>query len=189
MPMSSIQLPPTLPKHHDDGACNHLLGMQLPSVQLPATDGSHVDLTQSSTDYTVIYIYPMTGYPDGTLPSDNWNSIPGARGCTPQSCAFRDLHKKIIDCNATVFGLSNNTTAHQQEAAKRLELPFVLLSDEQMECATTLNLPTFTAGDFTLLKRVTLITKHNVIEKVMYPVFPTNENAREVLGWLQNTTS
>ena len=176
------ELPKDLPVPSDDGACDHLLGMNLPSVSLPSTYGGMVNLAESD-GYVVLYCYPMTGRPDRALP-DGWDQIPGARGCTPQSCSFKDHFQELSSLGASVFGLSTQTSDYQREAAERLHLPFALLSDERFEFAGALNLPTFNVEDMELIKRVTLITKSGRIEKVFYPVFPPTENAKNVLDWL-----
>lgn len=176
------ELPRNLPVPLDDGACAHLLGMHLPPLALPATTGQIVTLAPRP-GRTVLYLYPRTGQPDQDPPS-GWNEIPGARGCTPQACAFRDHYRELQALGADVFGLSTQDTDYQREAAERLHLPFPLLSDAQLTFARALNLPTFQVAGMTLLKRITLILNEGVIEKVFYPVFPPDKNAEEVLGWL-----
>lgn len=178
-------LPTDLPAPVDNGECDHLVGMELPSVALPATSRGDIDPSKCASRYVVIYCYPKTGHPDGSLPAPGWDAIPGARGCTPQTCGFRDLHDDIVGYDATVFGLSVNDPEYQKEAAERLEIPFAFLSDANFEFTTALHLPTFDVADMTLLKRVTIIAEHNVIQKIFYPVFPTNENAGNVLAWLE----
>jgi peroxiredoxin len=129
-------------------------------------------------------MYPRTGRPDRELPT-GWNAIPGARGCTPQSCAFRDHHEELKRSGAAqVFGVSTQDTAYQREAAERLHLPFELLSDEKLEFARALKLPIFEVAGMTLIKRLTLIARAGVIEKVFYPVFPPDKNADDVLDWI-----
>ncbi len=177
-------LPPNLPVPVDDGACAHLAGLALPPIALPATHGGAVDLSQRP-GRTVIYIYPMTGRPGLPLP-EGWNDIPGARGCTPQSCAFRDHHHELQALGAEVFGLSTQSTAYQHEAAERLHLPFPLLSDEALRFGAALRLPTFVVDDKTLLRRVTLIASQGRIEHVFYPVFPPDRNAEAVIDWLKS---
>lgn len=176
-------LPPDLPVPEDDGACDHLAGTRLPSVPLPSTRGGAVDLSQVP-GRAVVYIYPRTGQPDKDLPG-GWNDIPGARGCTPQSCAFRDHHAELAALGATVYGLSTQTTEYQQEMAKRLHLPFEVLCDARLGFARALELPTFEVEDMVLIKRITLILNDGVIEKVFYPVFPPDKNAEDVIGWLR----
>jgi len=181
-PESVYESPHGLPEPEDDGACDHLPGMRLPSVPLMSTEGDCVDLS-SLTGTTVVYCYPLTGRPDQDLPP-GWDDIPGARGCTPQSCGFRDHHAELGELGARVFGLSTQNTTYQREAAERLQLPFLLLSDEKLELARTLRLPTFEAEGMTLIKRLTLVIEEGEIQKVFYPVFPPGRNAEEVVGWL-----
>lgn len=177
------ELPKDLPVPQDDGACDHLAGMKLPSIALPSTRGRTVDLS-SLGGATVIYIYPRTGRPDRE-PTPGWNDIPGARGCTPQSCAFRDHYEELKRAGAArVFGLSTQNTGYQREAVERLHLQFELLSDEKLAFTQALNLPTFEVDGMTLIKRLTLIQRGGVIAKVFYPVFPPDRNAADVLAWL-----
>lgn len=177
------ELPADLPVPQDDGACNHLAGMRLPRVPLRSTRGRKVELCALGGT-TVVYIYPRTGRPDEESPP-GWNAIPGARGCTPQSCAFRDHHQELQRAGAAhVFGLSAQSTADQREAAQRLHLPFELLSDERLEFARVLRLPTFEVAGMRLIKRITLIARDGVVERVFYPVFPPDQNAGDVLAWL-----
>ena len=182
-PRNLLQLPADLPVPVDDGACDHLPGMRLPSVTLPATDGSMVDLSRLS-GWTIVYVYPRTGRPDQALPT-GWDQIPGARGCTPQSCAYRDLAAELGVLGARVFGLSSQDTAYQREAVARLHLPFPLLSDERLELATALALPTFEVDGMTLIKRLTLVIGDGAIETVFYPVFPPDADAANVAAWLR----
>jgi peroxiredoxin len=177
------ELPKDLPVPVDDGACDHLLGIELPSVSMPSTTGGVLSLAECS-GYVVVYCYPMTGRPDRALP-DGWDQIPGARGCTPQSCSFKDHFQELKSLGASVFGLSTQTSDYQREVADRLHLPFPLLSDEHLNFATALNLPTFDVDGMELIKRITLIAKSGRIEKVFYPVFPPTENAQNVLAWLR----
>lgn len=181
------EMPDGIPEPHDDGACDHLTGMRLPSVSLASTDGNPVDLS-ALTGTTVVYCYPMTGRPDQDLPQ-GWDDIPGARGCTPQSCAFRDHHAELKALGARVFGLSSQDTAYQREAAERLRLPFKLLSDEKLEFAGALDLPVVEAEGMTLIKRLTLVVKDGEIQEVFYPVFPPGRNAEEVVDWLSERTA
>jgi peroxiredoxin len=178
-------LPAELPAPQDDGAARNLAGMRLPSLVLAATDGSNVDLSKLS-GRTVVYVYPRTGVPGQPLP-EGWNEIPGARGCTPQSCGFRDHFGELKRLGVVrVFGLSTQDTAYQREAVERLHLPFPVLSDERLALARALDLPTFTTSGMTLLKRMALIIDDGVISKVFYPVFPPDKNAEEVIAWLRN---
>jgi peroxiredoxin len=181
---SIYRLPEHLPPPADDGACNHLPGLRLPSTALPATSGGKVELANLAGT-TVLYCYPRTGRPDQELPP-GWNDFPGARGCTPQSCAFRDHYQELQRLGARVFGLSTQSTEYQQEAAQRLHLPFALLSDEELQFASALHLPTFEVGEMTLIKRLTLILRDGRIAKVFYPVFPPDQNALQVINWLSH---
>ena len=178
------ELPKDLPRPVDDGACAHLAGLRLPSVPLVSTGGRGVDLSQLA-GRTVVYCYPRTGRPDREVPA-GWNQIPGARGCTPQSCAFRDHYQELRGLGVgEVFGLSTQDSAYQREAAERLHLPFDLLSDEKLAFAEALKLPTFSVDGMTLIKRLTLILRDGAIEKVFYPVFPPDQNAEQVTRWLE----
>jgi peroxiredoxin len=181
------EVPQGLPVPTHDGACDHLPGMRLPSVSLMSTAGDQVDLS-ALTGTTIVYCYPLTGRPDQNLPP-GWDEIPGARGCTPQSCAFRDHHAELRELGARVFGLSAQDTAYQREASGRLHLPFLLLSDEKREFARALELPTFEAEGMTLIKRLTLVIEEGEILKVFYPVFPPGKNAEEVADWLSERTA
>jgi peroxiredoxin len=154
----------------------------LPAVALPSTAGRLVDVA-GLPGRTVVYVYPRTGRPDQD-PPPGWNEIPGARGCTPQSCAFRDHHAELTALGAQVFGLSTQDTEYQREAVERLHLPFELLSDDRLRFAGALRLPTFEVEGMTLIKRVTLIIDGGRIAKVFYPVFPPDRNAGDVLAWL-----
>jgi peroxiredoxin len=176
------ELPEGIPAPVDDGACDHLPGMKFPPATLLSTSGETVDLS-GLPGRTVLYCYPRTGKPGEDLPR-GWNEIPGARGCTPQSCAFRDHHAELKDLGTRVFGLSTQDTGYQREAVERLRLPFELLSDEDLALARALSLPTFEVEGMILIKRLTLVIYDGRIEKVFYPVFPPNENAEEVVGWL-----
>lgn len=183
--MQSYQtLPADLPVPEDDGACQHLTGMHLPDVALCSTQDSLTRLNHMQ-GWVVVYCYPMTGTPGIPLP-DGWDSIPGARGCTPQSCAFRDHHAELQQLGARVFGLSTQSTAYQTEAATRLHLPFDLLSDAQFAFTDALQLPTFEVNHQRLIKRITLLVLDGKIEHFMYPVFPPDQNATQVIDWLKN---
>ena len=183
----AYDLPQGIPAPTDDGAADHLPGMRLPSVPLSSTSGGTVDLSALS-ETTVVYCYPMTGRPDRDLPQ-GWDEIPGARGCTPQSCSFGDHHAELRELGARVFGLSTQSTGYQREAVARLHLPFELLSDEDLAFAGALSLPTFEADGMILIKRLTLVLEDGRIEKVFYPVFPPGKNADEVLAWLRRQRS
>lgn len=174
----------TIPAPQDDGAADHLTGSLLPSLALTATDGAPVDLARLP-GRSVVYAYPRTGRPGEDNPP-GWDMIPGARGCTPQSCAFRDHHEELRALGVDrVFGLSTQDSAYQGEAAERLHLPFAILSDEGFALTEALRLPTFEAGGMRLLKRITLVIDDGRVSKVFYPVFPPDQNAEEVLGWLR----
>jgi len=178
------ELPKDLPVPQDDGACDHLAGMTLPPIGVPSTRGRVVDLSRLAGT-AVVYIYPRTGRPDQELPT-GWNAIPGARGCTPQSCAFRDHYEELHRAGADhVYGLSTQDSAYQREAVERLHLPFELLSDEKLAFARALKLPTFEVDGMKLIKRLTLVARDGAIVKVFYPVFPPNQNAEQVLSWLR----
>jgi len=179
-------LPPNIPVPEDDGGARHLLGMAVPDLALPSTEGAPVNLS-SLRGRTVIYIYPRTGVP-GVDPPRGWDKIPGARGCTPQSCSFRDHFKEITGLGvAQLYGLSTQDTAYQREAASRLHLPFPILSDEKLALTRALNLPTFSVDGMTLLKRMAVIMDEGRITKVFYPVFPPDKSADEVIAWLQSS--
>jgi peroxiredoxin len=172
-----------IPAPTDDGAARHLAGSRVPSIPLAATDGSVVDLS-ALPGRSVVYAYPRTGPPNAANP-EGWDMIPGARGCTPQSCAFRDQFAELTALGvAHLFGLSTQDTGYQREAAERLHLPFALLSDERLALARAMRLPTFEAGGMALLKRLTLILRDGVVEHVLYPVFPPDRSAADVLEWL-----
>lgn len=177
-------LPDDLPVPEDDGAADHLAGAAVPSVSLAATDGLTVDLS-SLRGTTVVYAYPKTGRPDADVIPDGWESIPGARGCTPEACGFRDHHDELRDAGAdAVFGLSLQTSEYQREARDRLGLPFELLADADGAFTDALDLPTFAVEGERFLARLTLVIEDGRIAHVFYPVFPPNEHAEEVVEWL-----
>jgi peroxiredoxin len=177
-------LPPGIPAPQDDGAAKHLTGMKLPDMALPATDGKSVNLS-TLKGRTVVYVYPRTGVPGVDLPP-GWNDIPGARGCTPQSCGFRDHFGELKRLGvAQLYGLSTQDTTYQKEAVDRLHLPFAILSDEKLALTKAMKLPTFTTSGMTLLKRMALVTDDGQIANVFYPVFPPDKNAQDVIAWLQ----
>ena len=180
--MALSDLPDDLPVPEDDGACDHLEGMKTPEITLHSTHNEEINIGTLS-GHTVIYIYPMTGQPNVALP-EGWNDIPGARGCTPQSCSFRDLHEDL-NKHAKIYGLSSQDSDYQREAKQRLHLPFELLSDSGFLLKQALTLPTFTLDAIERYKRLTLILKDNTIKKVFYPVFPPDSNAGEVLDWFE----
>jgi len=184
-----MSLPTDLPAPEDDGAADHLPGTRVPHIQLPSTGGVDVALDRLGLGRAVLYVYPMTGQPGVDLP-EGWNAIPGARGCTPEACGFRDHYDELRAAGAaTVYGLSSQSTAYQSELAERLGLPFEILSDAEHELAQALNLPTFTAGGERLYKRLTLILADGRIEHVFYPIFPPDEHAEQVLDWLASHAS
>jgi peroxiredoxin len=177
-------LPPNLPRPKDDGGARHVKGMALPNLDLRSTSNRTVNLSTLTAPRIVVYCYPMTGRPDRQLPA-GWDDIPGARGCTPETCGFRDHHKDLAKLHADVYGVSTQSTEYQQEMVKRLEVPFEVLSDEQCQFTRALKLPTFTVEGMTLIKRLTLIARGGTIEKVFYPVFPPDKHAEEVIAWLK----
>jgi peroxiredoxin len=178
-----LTLPADLPEPLDDGAAAHLTGMAMPAMTLPATtgEGVRVDLAPADARRLVLYAYPRTGRPGEDPLTPDWDLIPGARGCTPQTCAFRDHAAELHAAGAAVAGLSTQDTGYQREAAERLHLPFPLLSDAGLRLTRALRLPTFEVAGHTLLKRLTLIIHDGVIEHVFYPVFPPDAHAGEVL--------
>jgi peroxiredoxin len=176
-------LPPNIPAPQDDGAAKHLAGTKLPDLALPATDGASVNLSKLK-GRTVVYVYPRTGVP-GVDSLPGWDDIPGARGCTPQSCGFRDHFGELKRLGVgQLYGLSTQDTGYQREAATRLHLPFAILSDEKFALTKALKLPTFTTSGMTLLKRMALVIDDGVITKAFYPVFPPDKNAEDVVAWL-----
>jgi peroxiredoxin len=179
--------PTDLPVPEDDGAAAHLLGARMPHLALPATDGSSFLIARppSGFERLVLYAYPRTGRPGEAPLTPDWDRIPGARGCTPESCGFRDHATDLAAVGAAVAGVSTQSTAYQREAAERLNLPFPVLSDADLRLAGALGLPTFRAGGQVLLKRLTLIVRGNVVENVFYPVFPPDGHAGEVLDWIR----
>lgn len=177
-------VPEGLPEPVDDGAADHLPGMVVPTLTLPASDGSMVALDQLGPGRSVLYLYPMTGRPGQPLP-DGWDDIPGARGCTPESCGFRDHHEELRRAGVdSVFGLSSQETDYQREMVARLRLPFPVLSDPELSLAAALRLPTFEAAGMRLYTRLTLVLRGGRVEHAFYPVFPPGEHAAQVLRWL-----
>jgi peroxiredoxin len=180
-------LPDDLPVPVDDGAVRHLTGQALPDVTLPATDGSRVNLSRLS-GRTVVYIYPRTGRPGQALPT-GWNDIPGARGCTPQSCSFRDHFDELRTLGVRqLYGLSTQNSDYQREAVERLHLPFAILSDAEFALQRALRLPTFEVDGMVLIKRMALVIDDGVIAKAFYPVFPPDRSAAEVIAWLRSSS-
>lgn len=179
-------LPPDLPVPVDDGAADHLSGMVLPPrLELPSTQGGTAALAKLAEERLVAYVYPRTGVPGEPLP-EGWDEIPGARGCTPQSCAFRDSREAFAELGATVVGISAQSPAEQREFAQRERIPFPLLSDPGLRLATELRLPTFAVEGMTLYRRLTLVAEVGVVVKAFYPVFPPDRNAAEVLAFLRS---
>ena len=177
------ELPDNLPVPEDDGACDHLPGARLPDMELQATDGGKVNLSRLPGT-TVVYCYPMTGGgPDVTMP-EGWDDIPGARGCTPQSCSFRDHYAELSALGAAVYGLSGQDMEYQRELAERLHLPFPVLNDKGLELCDAMGIPTFEAGGMRLVKRVTMIIRDGAVETVHYPVFPSNSDPEWVISYL-----
>jgi len=185
-----LTLPPDLPVPTDDGATDHLAGLAVPPIGLPSTDGGVVRLDDPSAPPTVVFAYPRTGRPGEDPPGglDAWNAIPGARGCTPQACAYRDLHAEISALGARVFGLSTQDTGYQREVVERLGLPYPLLSDEELAFGDALRLPRFEHAGLTLFKRHTLVIVGGRIATVFYPVFPSDSDAALVVRWLRDNT-
>jgi peroxiredoxin len=181
------ELPPDLPAPVDDGAADHLADVALPALALTSTRGGTVELAAAAAEAAtlVLYVYPRTGTPGQPSP-DGWDAIPGARGCTPQSCAFRDHHGELRALGAAVLGLSAQPAVEQREFAAREQLPFALLSDPELRLAAALALPTFEAAGMRLYKRITLIVRDSRIAQAFYPVFPPDRNAADVAAWLRD---
>jgi peroxiredoxin (alkyl hydroperoxide reductase subunit C) len=177
-------LPAGLPVPADDGAAAHLTGMKLPSIALPATTGGAVDLS-AQRRLNVVFAYPRTGRPGEDPLTPDWDAIPGARGCTPHTCGFRDLFAEFRALKCAVYGLSTQDPAYQKEMTERLHVPFPVLSDAQLELTRALRLPTFTVAGEVLLKRLAWVADDGRITKVFYPIFPPDKNAEEVLSWLR----
>ena len=174
-----------IPAPIDDGAARHLVGAKFADLGLPSTDGGTVSIG-ALKGRTIVFAYPRTGTPGQISLVDDWDMIPGARGCTPQSCAFRDLFKEVTAAGAAhVFGLSTQDTAYQQELATRLHLPFPVLSDADLRLATSMRLPTRKAGGLTLIKRMAMVIDNSIVTHLFYPVFPPDQNAADVLTWLR----
>lgn len=183
------QLPADLPVPVDDGAAGHLAGSAVPDIVLPATDGTTVSLAGIRGRRVVVYAYPRTGRPGEPSLVADWDLIPGARGCTPETCGFRDHHSELNAVGADVFGLSTQDTAYQRELVDRLHLPFPVLSDARLELTRAWRLPTFVAAGQTLLKRLTLVIRDGRVEHLWYPVFPPDTHADAVLRWLRTASA
>jgi peroxiredoxin len=185
--MSLYQLPVDLPVPVDDGAADHLVGLELPTLELDSSEG-RVDLTELAARLAVLYVYPATGIPGRPSP-DGWDVIPGARGCTLQSCAFRDHAAELAELGARVAGLSAQSLEQQIEFARREHMPFPVIADPELSLRDALALPTFEFGGVTLYKRITLVVEAGRIEHVVYPVFPPDQNAEYVVAWLRSRAS
>jgi peroxiredoxin len=181
--VSIYQLPADLPVPVDDGACDHLLGRPLPSLTLESSEGP-VSMRELGLDLAVLYVYPRTGIPGRPVP-DGWDAIPGARGCTPESCGFREHAADLAELGARAAGLSAQPLAEQEEFARREHMPFPVIADPELRLGTALGLPTFEFGGVELYKRVTLVLEAAHVAKVFYPVFPPDQNAAEVVAWLR----
>lgn len=178
-------LPTNLPVPEDDGACSHLPGVHIPSVSLPSTSGDTVDLSLLP-GRTILFCYPRTAAPGETI-TDEWNMIPGARGCTPQACAFRDAMMQLLRLGVhNLFGMSTQDIPYQQEAREQNHLPYHLLSDEKLDFANALKLPLFEWKGRQLIKRLALVIEGGIIVRVWYPVFPPDQNAAQVVEWLKS---
>ena len=183
--MSSLDysaLPPDLPVPEDDGAADHLTGLELPELDLPVAGGGSFELRRPGL--LAAFVYPRTGTPGEPL-VPGWDDIPGARGCTPQSCAFRDRHGALANLGATLLGISAMDAAGQAAFAERESLPYPLANDAALVLRDELRLPTFEAGGRTLYKRLTFAAEDGRIEKVFYPVFPPDRNAADVEDYLK----
>lgn len=182
-----INLPPNLPVPQDDGACDHLQGKDFPPIKMKSTKDRIIDFSAYKSP-CVIFFYPRTGEPDKPTP-ETWDLIPGARGCTPQSCGYRDLYSEFKQLGFEVFGASSQTTDYQKEFVNRMHIPFEILSDSNFLLIDSLNLPTFEFNGNRLVKRLALVIENRKISKVLYPVFPPNENASTVLSWLNGRST
>ena len=176
-------LPPDLPVPEDDGAADHLAGMMLPNLTLESSAGQ-VSLREMALERLVLYIYPRTGRPGEPSPP-GWDAIPGARGCTPESCSFRDHAAELSELGAVVAGLSAQPLEEQVEFAERNHIAYPVMSDPELRLAQALRLPTFDVAGMTLYKRITLVIEACAVAKVFYPVFPPDKNAGEVVAWLR----
>jgi peroxiredoxin len=193
-PPSAFPLPPDLPVPKDDGASDHLLGARIPSgIQLISTRGNVVDAKEASKSsspegWVVFFFYPMTGKPGVPLPN-GWDSIPGARGCTPESCSYRDLYAEFQKLKCDVYGISTQSPDDQKEFAQRSNIPYEILSDSKLELTSALRLPTFRVPEVgaPLIKRLTLVFREGQVTKVYYPVFPPDKNADQVLSYIRSS--
>tara|TARA_Y100000590_G_scaffold312680_1_gene353368 strand:- start:111 stop:665 length:555 start_codon:yes stop_codon:yes gene_type:complete len=176
--LKDIQVP------EDDGGCNHLPNLILPEISLPNQDGNYLRLNRTDTFRIILYFFPMTGRPDRSLPI-NWNLIPGAKGCTLQTCSFRDKYDEIISLNTVPIGVSTQSIEDLKEMTTRLSVPFDILSDADLKLKNLLNLPTFSIKEKIYIKRLTLVIEKNLIKKVFYPIFPPENHINELIEWLK----
>ena len=183
MTKNLFKLPKNLPVPEDDGLASHLIGWKVPSVTLQSTSGQWIDLS-TIEGWIVVYCYPLTGRPDESLP-EGWDQIPGARGCTPEVCAFRDYHQDLQNMDVTVFGVSTQLLDYQSEMVRRLHIPFDILSDANLNLVNALKLPTMQVNNLTLIKRLTMIVHSSIIRHVNYPVFPPDQEPINVINWLR----
>ena len=177
-------IPNNLPVLKDDGLCKHLLGMEIPEISLLTSNGDYIKLRRKESFRIVMYFYPMTGRPDKPLPK-NWNDIPGARGCTPENCSFRDNYDELVKLNALPIGITSQSIEDIKEMVRRLKINFDILSDYNLSFAKSLKLPTFSVDSAVYIKRLTLIVDNYKIVKVFYPVFPSDKHINDVLNWLK----
>ena len=182
--MKSSALPPNLPVPENDGSCSHLFKQSIPDISLQNQDGIYLKLRRNDSFRIVFYCYPMTGNPKKTLP-ENWDSIPGARGCTPQTCSFRDHYDDLVKCNAIPIGLSTQLVPEIKEMTTRLFIPYDVVSDSELKFSKLMDLPTFEVNNSVFIKRLTLIIEKSIIVKVFYPIFPPDLHIYEVLDWLE----
>jgi len=183
--MNLSELPKDLPIPENDGACDHLYNSIIPTIELPNQDGNLLQLNRTDTFSLIIYCYPMTGHPDRELP-ENWNSIPGARGCTPETCSFRDNYDNFNALNSIPIGITTQSEEDIKEMTTRLRVPFDVLSDQYLLFTKLMKLPTFTINNKTFIKRLTLIVQKSFIKHVFYPIFPPDLHVKEVIQWLKN---
>ena len=169
----------------DDGLCNHLEGLEMPDISLLAVNEDYLQLRRKESFKLVIYCYPMTGRPDKPLP-ENWDNIPGARGCTPENCSFRDHYDDLIKLNAIPIGLSTQSVEDLKEMTKRLKIPYDVVSDATLQFVNLMKLPTFKVNQRVFIKRLTLIIENSIIKKVFYPIFPPDLHIKDVINWLKN---
>ena len=177
-------LPKDLPMPINDGKCNHLVNKTISEISLPNQDGNLLKLNRTDTFRLIIYCYPMTGHPDKSLPK-NWDSIPGARGCTPQTCSFRDSYDDFIKLNSIPIGLSTQSIEDIKEMTIRLSIPYDVVSDQKMTFIKLMNLPTFIIDNKTYIKRITMIVEKSIIKHVFYPIFPPDLHVKDVIHWLE----